>query len=203
MRIRRTPFLSGSNWRQHSTISVTAAAISKLAEYVLDVHQHHQDVEALRLHLNDADGETIFAGDNAAGTRGTFTGDLANLVSTDLCEHDRDDVEIQQKGDGVVATVGGVGAAAASEAQKTLLGLLASLFDARLHGSELAALIYDESEFDAPTADMIWQLCAAHIALGPATSFPSGISDVLRLRDTSSMAARSMFGEVLRPTARI
>lgn len=163
---------------------MTAGAISKLAEHVLDAHQHHQDPErltiipvvliapssgasdadALRLHLDDGDGTTIIAGDNAAGTRGKLTGDLAQLVFATLDEHGRDDVRINQVGEGVVATVDGVTTATASEAQKVLFGLLASLFDARLHGSQLAALVYDESEFDGQTADMLWSLCTAHIA---------------------------------------
>jgi SIR2-like domain len=163
---------------------VTAAAISKLAAHVLDVHQHHKDpekltiipavliaagtgasdVDALRLALRDADGETIEARDNAAGTRGVLVDDLKQLVDETLGAHSREDLVVDEKGDAVLAsTTDGVTAATASEGQRELFGVLASLFDARLHGSELAALVYDESEFDRPTADMVWSLCAAHI----------------------------------------
>jgi hypothetical protein len=164
---------------------VTAAAISKLAEHVLDIHRHHQhpekltiipvvliasgagasDFEALELALRDADGEAIMSDQNAAGVRGVLDSDLKQLLDEVLRAHDREDLVVAEDGERVTAsTTDGVTAAAASEGQRALLGVLASLFDERLHGSQLAALIYDESEFDTSTADMIWSLCAAHLA---------------------------------------
>jgi len=163
---------------------VTALAISSLGREVLDTHQLHQnpgnltvipvvlvapnegagDVQMLDLALRDSDGITIMASDNAAGAVGTLTPDLLQLVEVILKEHGREDLGLKQVGDGVVATLGNGGtAASASEAQKVLLGVLASLFDARIHGSELATLVYDESEFDRPTADLVWSLCTAHL----------------------------------------
>lgn len=158
---------------------MTAAAISRLSEAVLDVHRLHQDPETLTvipvvliapnegpgdvamlgLALHDADGATIIARENAAGAAGTLDPDLLQLVEIVLKEHGQEELTLKQVGDGVVATFGSGGSAAtASEAQRELLGVVASLFDARLHGSELAALVYDESEFDRPTADLVWAL---------------------------------------------
>jgi hypothetical protein len=164
---------------------VSTAAVNKLAEHVRDIHSHHQDpdaltivpvvlvapragpsdIEALQLALRDADGELIVAGDNAGGARGSLSDDLKQLVDTTLAERGRDDLVITEKDGGVVVTTtDGVTAATASEAQKVLFGVLASVFDQRLAGAELAALVYDESEFDKPTADMVWLLCAGHLA---------------------------------------
>lgn len=163
---------------------MTAGSSSKLVQEVLEAHKLHQDpetltvipvvlvapnegpsdVEMLALALGDVDGATIIAGDNAAGATGTLDPDLLQLVDVVLKQHSREDLSLTQVGDGVVATLGSGGTAAtASEAQKVLLGVLTSLFDARLHGSEIAALVYDESEFDRPTADLIWSLCTAHL----------------------------------------
>lgn len=163
---------------------MTAAAVSGLVEYVLDLHRHHQDptkltiitvlqvaggagandIEALELGLRDADGATIKAADNTAGARGQMDDDLSQLLQEVFATHGRDDLQIDQSGDAIVAsTTTGVTAASASEGQRTLFGVLASLFDARLHGSELAALVYDESELDSPTANMLWSLCAVHL----------------------------------------
>lgn len=152
---------------------------------MLDTHRNHQDpeglrvvpvvliapragpsdVEALGLALNDADGAMIVASDNAAGAKGALDPDLYQLVNETLAAHGRDDLVLAEVGDGVVAsTTEGVTAATASEAEKVLFGVLASLFDEHLQGSEIAALVYDESEFDGPTAELVWALCAGHVA---------------------------------------
>ncbi len=170
---------------------MTAAAISELASHVLDSHRYHQqldtltiipvvlvapsagpsDVEALKLALGDADGELVVAAENSAGARGHLTEDLKQLVDTALESGGRTEIVLNPTAAGVVAsTTDGVTAATASEGQKALFGILASLFDQRLGGSELAALVYDESEFDAATADMVWALCAGRLG---QVSWPS------------------------------
>lgn len=164
---------------------MTAAAITQLVEHILDVHKHHQDperltivpavlvapnegggdVKMLELAVADADGATILATENQGGARGALSVDLKQLVDETLNAHGRDDIQITQVGEGVTTELSdGTTVVTASEAQKMLFGVLNSLFDARMHGSELAVLIYDESDFDANTADMVWMLCAGHIS---------------------------------------
>lgn len=164
---------------------MTAVAVYKLAEKILDLHEHHLDpngltivpvilvapnagagdVEAFQLALGDAEGLLIEASDNAGGARGDLRDDLAQLIDVTLSERGRGDLLVSKAGDGVVVTTtDGVTAANASEAQRELFGVLATLFDQRLSGSNLAALVYDESEFDDDTADMVWSLCAKHLA---------------------------------------
>lgn len=182
--IRLTHAPLGIVYSRPSPADMTTAAVNRLAERVLDLHEHHQDpetltvipvvlvasnagpadVSSLGLALGDADGVLIAVNENAAGAKGTLTADLKQLVDETLAAYGREDLLIEQRGEGIVAsTSDGVTAATASEAQRVLLGVLTSLFDQRLHGSALAALVYDESEFDSATADLVWALCARHL----------------------------------------
>lgn len=163
---------------------MSSAAVSTLAGHAIETHRLHQDperltivpavviapsegprdMEALALALGDVDGATVIAADNAPGAAGRLDNDLRQLVEVALEAHGRHDVRFEERNGGVVVSLeDGTTAATASEAQRELLGVLASLFDAQLHGSEIAALVYDESEFDRPTANLVWSLCTVHL----------------------------------------